>query len=71
MAYYGKKMSSREMKEQAEQAAIWRLSRRKAAFTTARTKLIETGLQDNPDVAKGIKLLELERKKLDLLIGFE
>lgn len=54
-----------------EDAAIWRLTRKKAAFTVARAKLIETGLKDHPDVAKVIKLLELERKKLDLLTGLE
>lgn len=68
MAYYGKKMSRQEMREDA---AIWRLTRKKAAFTVARAKLIETGLKDHPDVAKVIKLLELERKKLDLLTGLE
>ena len=68
MGYYGKKMTKQQLKEDA---AIWRLSRKKAALTIARTKLIETGLKDHPDVSKVISLLEIERRKLDTVCAFD
>ena len=53
-----------------EEAALWRISRAKANLTEIRTKLLKSPIKDHPDVIKVLKLIELERQKLNDLSTF-